>query len=189
MRLNVLNLLLASLLLMACNLTVEITPTPVVVTATAETIIPTAMTAEVNTTPVNTQSASATDTPAAPVPTQQGSAPAATATIVTSQLAVILTPINGSIVSGNPLELTGVVNGLPTDSFVLELVDSGGNVINRQTITLRNPNRVAQLTWQATLFTQYRGNATIRLITTNNAGEDFIAATINITIAAPTATP
>ncbi|MDX2140152.1 MAG: hypothetical protein SF123_18840 [Chloroflexota bacterium] len=189
MRLNVLILLLVGLLLMACNLTAEITPTPIVVTATTEMISPTATMDEPNSTPVDAQSASATDTPASPVPTQLNNAPAGTATIVTSQLAVILTPINGSTVSGNPLELTGVVNGLPTDSFVLELLDSGGNAINRQTITLRNPNRVAQLTWQATLITQYRGAATIRLIATNNDGEDFIAATLNITIAAATVVP
>jgi hypothetical protein len=188
MRLNVLMIVLAGLMLIACNLTAEVTPTPIVITATAEPITPTMATAEPANTPADVQSASATNTPPPTVPTVASST-SATATIVTSQMAVILTPLNNSIVSGNPLELTGVVNGMPTDSFVLELVDSGGNVINRQTITLRNPNRVAQLTWQATLITQYRGAATIRLIAVNNDGEDFIAATINITIAAPTATP
>ena len=98
------------------------------------------------------------------------------------QSAIIISPTNGSTVSGNPLQLSGVVYGLPRDSFVLEMLNNAGTVINRQTITLRNPNNFAEVSWSAALMTQYRGAAVIRLVAQDRLGDDYVAASVSVTI-------
>jgi hypothetical protein len=111
--------------------------------------------------------------PASPPPLSAANAPA-----------VIIVPIDGSIVSGTPLDLRGVVNNLPNDRFTLELRDASGNTITTQEITLRNPNQVAQVSWSASLFTRYTGEATIYLRARDLQGREFVAASVRITIAA-----
>jgi hypothetical protein len=171
-------LLLCILSLTACNLvlTPTATPSPVplpqVETATS---LP-ADTPTLASTPLLVTPSSLAATTVAPA----NSFP----TPVTSDAAVILAPLNGSTVSGTLIALNGVVNNLSQDEFTLELLDATGNVINRQVITLRNPNRVPQVEWSASLFTQYRGQAVVRLVVRDRQGQSFVAATVNIIIGA-----
>lgn len=104
------------------------------------------------------------------------------ATLVNSANAVIIAPVVDSVVSGTPLEINGVVNNLAEDRFTLELRDAAGDVINRQEITLRNPNRIPQISWSASLFTRYTGQASIHVVARDRRGREFIAASVRITI-------
>jgi hypothetical protein len=106
----------------------------------------------------------------------------ASPTQVNSANAVIIAPVVDTVVSGTPLEINGVVNNLAEDRFMLELRDATGNVINRQEITLRNPNRIPQISWSASLFTRYTGPASIFVVARDRRGREFIAASVRITI-------
>jgi hypothetical protein len=162
--------------LAACSLTQAPTTTPTAIplqppTATAEQAATAtlALTSLVN--PSITPLAGVTATPAL-----GGERPSSL------QSAVIIAPATGSTVSGNPLQLNGVVYGLPQDSFVLELLNNLGTVINQQTITLRNPNNAPEVSWSAALMTQYRGAAVVRLVARDRQGSSYVAATVSITI-------
>lgn len=134
----------------------------------------------------------ATQTPdAAVTPTPNVTATSATALNAQNESetpansnAVIAVPADGSVVSGAPLEINGSVRGLSEDRFWLELRDDQGNTINRQEITLRNPNGALRVSWSASLFTRYTGAAELRLIARDRNGRDYIGATVHITITA-----
>jgi len=134
--------------------------------------------------------ADATETPgAAATPTLNVTATSATALNAQNESetpanssAVIAVPADGSVVSGTPLEINGSVSGLPEDRFWLELLDDQSNVINRQEITLRNPNGALRVSWSASLFTRYTGAADLRLIARDRNGRDYVGATVHLTI-------
>ncbi|MCC6612206.1 MAG: hypothetical protein IT320_01950 [Anaerolineae bacterium] len=175
-------LLALASLLSACNLTGAPREAP---TSEAET--PEATSATLS--PDETLT-SATGTPGAAV-TSTPNVTATSATALNAQAgnetpansnAVIDVPADGSVVSGTPLAISGSVRGLSEDRFWLELLDDQGNTINRQEITLRNPNGALRVNWSASLFTRYTGAAELRLIARDRNGRDYVGATVHITI-------
>lgn len=75
----------------------------------------------------------------------------------------IISPADGSTIGGDSVEVTGTASGLFENEFVLALVDSNGNEVSRQNVTVYNPNFIDDMPWTAELATAgYLGSATIR---------------------------
>src|SRR5690349_11821388 len=74
-------------------------------------------------------------------------------TSATGERAEIDLPIaNSSVVAGN-LQISGIVSGLASNAFTLQLLDASGQLMNAQAITVQNPNQVADVPWAATMTT------------------------------------
>lgn len=168
------NMWVLVVLLAACNLTTTPEGTPTSIPLQAPTV-----TGDADVT--QTLLPTLTGLPSA-IPSQVPATVTSGGRPVANQSAVIVAPVAGSTVSGNPLQLSGVVYGLPQDSFVLELLNNLGSVINQQTITLRNPNNAPEISWSAALSTQYRGAAVVQLIARDRQGQNYVAASVSITI-------
>ncbi len=179
-------LMLTALLVSACTLsnqpaTPTLLPTTPAVTETA------APSASVTPLPAIESTAGATRTPFgnnAPPTVQTIGTPGAFPTLASGESAEITSPANGTAVSGSPLYVSGVVHHLPEDQFTLQVFDpSGQPLTSGQTITLSNPNHVADVPWSASLMVgSYSGAAQIRIIARIADGTDAVVGAADVTI-------
>lgn len=125
------------------------------------------------------------------------SAATALPTSATGESAAITSPAQGASIPPGTIQISGTVTNLPEDRFTLAIVAPDNNTLNSQEITLRNPNRVAQVPWSAAVqVTRYTGPAQIRVIARTPEREITLAA-VDIVIgqgtgggtAAPTSPP
>jgi hypothetical protein len=200
MRFPVTLLLLAALFASACNLNNQpVTPTlPPTTSATEALASPEAsvtplpgINATVN--PAGTNPAGgATRTPFGTIgnnsaPTTQAMATtSAFPTPASGESAEITSPANGASVSGAPLYVSGIVHNLPDDGFTLQVFDADGeSLTSLQTITLSNPNNVADVPWSASVqVNNYTGAAQIRISARTATGSDAVIGTANVNIVA-----
>ncbi|GAB4508752.1 MAG: hypothetical protein OHK0046_02160 [Anaerolineae bacterium] len=78
----------------------------------------------------------------------------------------LLTPINGTEVGGDLIQVTGRASGLPENSLTVDLVAPDGTVITSQNLTLNNPYFVDDVPWSVDLERgTYTGQATIQAYT------------------------
>lgn len=124
----------------------------------------------------------------APRPTSQGSIPAGDLaplpTSETGERASITSPQNGATLRNGVVEVSGVVSNLPQDEFTLAFVAPNGVTINEQTITVNNPNQVADVPWTAAFqVSSYTGQAEIRLSAQTRNNETLLLARTPVTFA------
>lgn len=179
-------MLLALLLISACNLssnpaTPTSAPTPELPQQDA--------TAAPSLTPLPgiAATAGATRTPFGdnPAPTTQSiAATSAFPTPASGERAEISSPLNNASIAGSQLMISGVVHNLPEDKFTLQIFDADDQPLsNAQTITLSNPNRVADVPWSASVMVRsYTGAAQIRLSARLADGTDGVIGTANVNL-------
>jgi hypothetical protein len=183
--------LLAALVLLvfasACNLS----NSPVFVEPPTPSAAPTqvAATAAPTVTPLpglasSTTSATRTPFPNGSAPTTQPLAGTSTfPTPATGERAEIVSPANGASVGGSPLYVSGVVHNLTEDKFLLQVFDSSDQPISvEQTITLSNPNHVADVPWSASVTLRYTGAAQIRISAKLADGTTAVIGTASVSI-------
>ncbi len=115
--------------------------------------------------------------------------PGALPTTASGESATISSPANGATVGGSPLYVSGVVSNLSTDQFMLQVFDANGQSITpAQTITLSNPNHVADVPWSASvLVSGYTGAAQIRISAQTASGETAVIGAVSVNIVPATA--
>ncbi|MCC6802711.1 MAG: hypothetical protein IT319_07485 [Anaerolineae bacterium] len=185
-------LFLLALLASACNLSTQpATPTALATPlATEELILP----PDVTVTPLPGIAATSAGTPGATrTPFGSDSAPTTQPlatnggfpTPATGERGEITSPANGASVSGAPLYVSGVVHNLPEDQFTMQVFDPDGEALTgAQTITLGNPNHVADVPWSASItINDYTGAAQIRITARTADGTDAVIAAANVIIA------
>lgn len=188
---RIFTLLIAVLLLTsACNLNTQVAITPIDTDSTGETgeaptplpgvdVVPDGDNPLPTRTPVGTvvpRPQSQMGIPAgglAPLPTSE-----------TGESATITSPPNGATLQNGIVEVSGIVRNLPQDAFTLAFVAPNGVTINEQTITVNNPNQVADVPWTAAFqVTRYTGQAEIRLTAQTRGGEALLLARTQVTFA------
>lgn len=194
LRMRVFALIVPALLASACTLSSQpATPTALpTALATGEIIAPPGVTV----TPLPGIAATSATTPGATrtpfgnnVPTPQ---PIATTggfpTPATGERADITSPASGASVEAPTLYVSGVVHNLPEDKFTMQVFDSDGEALTgAQTITLSNPNHVADVPWSASITVNgYTGAAQIRITARTADGMDAVIAAANVNIVAGT---
>jgi hypothetical protein len=185
---RLIRVIVAALLLSACNLS----SSPVATPTTAPASIPPQpqpATAAPSLTPLPGVNATAvaTRTPfGSSPPTVQSIAPTGQfPTPATGERA----EISGTAVDGSTLMISGVVHNLSEDKFTLQVFDANDQPISsEQTITLSNPNHVADVPWSASVMVRgYTGAAQIRISATLADGTTGVVGTaaVNITPSTP----
>lgn len=179
--------------LLACNLTQQVAITPIPTDDPDATAIdtdapagPTALPGvDVNPGPGNsapTRTPVGTVQPATLGVTSSSADPLPTSE--TGERASITSPANGSTLFTGTIEISGVVSNLPDDEFQLALVTGSGVPVNEQTITVNNPNNVADVPWTAAMtVSRYTGPAQLRVSARNRNGEMVLLARLDITMA------
>ncbi len=93
----------------------------------------------------------------------------------------IISPVNGAIVPGDTVQVSGTAGGIPENQFLLVLVAADGSVINSQIVMLSNDDYTQIVPWAASLGAGgYRGPAEIRAMTTGASQTTF--ASIQLTL-------
>lgn len=114
-----------------------------------------------------------------------------TATILLSDISnrpegiigIITLPPNGTQTGGDTLLITGRASGVPDNTFLLELVGDGDEIIDSREVTLTNPYLVDEIPWEFALATNnYTGQATIRMVTTGEETETTLLDSIVVTV-------
>lgn len=190
---RLISLIIVALLASACTLTTQpATPTALPTQPATEEI---ASTAEASLTPLPgiAITPGATRTPFGnSAPTTQPIAPTSGfPTPASGEGADITSPASGASVSGMPLYVSGVVHNLPEDRFTLQVFDPAGQALTgAQTITLSNPNHVADVPWSASLtVNSYTGAAQIRVMARTTGGTDAVIGSVDVTITTGSANP
>ena len=121
--------------------------------------------------------------------TQPIGTPGAFPTAASGESATISSPANGATVSGSPLYVSGVVSNLSNDQFALQVFDLDDQVLTpAQTITLSNPNHIADVPWSASvLINGYSGAAQVRISVTTASGESVVIGEVSVNIVPATA--
>jgi hypothetical protein len=183
-------LIAVMLLVSACNLNTQVAITPIDTDSTDETgeaptplpgvdVVPDGDNPLPTRTPVGT---------VAPRPPSQVGIPAGEPALLptseTGESASITSPTNGATLQNGVVEVSGIVRNLPQDAFTLAFVAPNGVTINEQTITVNNPNQVADVPWTAAFqVTRYTGQAEIRLTAQTRGGETLLLARTQVTFA------
>lgn len=96
----------------------------------------------------------------------------------------IISPINGTAVDSDTIEVSGTASGVFENTFTLELLDSTGSMLNQQFVIVTNPYFIDEAPWKATLLTgDYTGAATIRAYAISaRDGSEIDMGSVNITI-------
>ncbi|MFN8564278.1 MAG: hypothetical protein U0703_22285 [Anaerolineae bacterium] len=179
-------LMLLALLASACNLTSQpATPTPPVTAESTEELLTPEITVTLLPGIAVTPGATRTPFDSVPAPTTQQIAPTSSfPTPATGERAEITSPASGASVSGSPLYVSGVVHNLPQDQFTLQVFDPDGqSITSPQTITLSNPNHVADVPWSASVMVgSYTGAAQIRITARTAAGTDAVIGSADVII-------
>jgi hypothetical protein len=112
--------------------------------------------------------------------------PGAFPTPASGERAEITSPVNGASVNAAPLYVSGVAHNLPEDRFTLQVFDSSGQPLtSAQSITLSNPNAVADVPWSASVqVNNYTGSAQIRISARTASAPEAVVGTVNINIIA-----
>ena len=108
--------------------------------------------------------------------------PGAVATGAGGESATISSPANGATVSGSPLYVSGIVSSLSNDQFALQVFDANDQPITpEQTITLSNPNHVADVPWSASVLVNgYTGAAQVRVSAQTADGTTAVIGAVNV---------
>lgn len=120
-------------------------------------------------------------------PTTQSIAPtSAFPTPATGESVEFTSPAGGATVSGTPLYVSGIVRNLPQNQFVMQVFGADEQpVTSPQTITLSNPNNVADVPWSASVqVNTYTGPATVHITAKTAPGTDAVIGTLALNIAA-----
>jgi hypothetical protein len=136
-------------------------------------------------TPAPTANATRTPFPNGSAPTTQPLAGTNTfPTPASGERAEIVSPANGASVGGSPLYVSGVVHNLTEDKFTLQVFDASDQPISsEQTITLSNPNHVADVPWSASVTLRgYTGAAQIRISANLADGTTALIGTASVTV-------
>lgn len=117
--------------------------------------------------------------------------PGAFPTPASGERADITSPANDASISATPLYVSGIVHNLQEDRFTLQIFGGDGQPLTSpQSITLSNPNRVADVPWSASVqVNNYTGAAQIRITARTASGTDTVIGTTNVNITAGVANP
>jgi hypothetical protein len=105
-------------------------------------------------------------------------------TPATGERAEITSPTTGATVNAPNLMVSGVVHNLPEDKFTLQIFDDRGEALSiAQTVTLSNPNHIADVPWQASIMIRaYTGVAQIRVTARTEGGTEEVIAGVNVNV-------
>ncbi len=121
--------------------------------------------------------------------TQPIGTPGAVATGSGGESVTISSPANGATVGSGPLYVSGIVSSLSNDQFVLQVFDANDQSITpEQTITLSNPNHVADVPWSASVLVNgYTGAAQVRISAQTADGTTTVIGAVSVNIVPATA--
>ena len=93
-------------------------------------------------------------------------------------------PLDGLEIGGDSIEVQGTASGLFEGSFILELDDANGNVIDSHPETTANPYYIDEVPWVSSLATNgYTGAAVIRAYAISaRDGTEIPLASVSVTI-------
>jgi hypothetical protein len=105
-------------------------------------------------------------------------------TLASGERADIAFPTSGASVVAPVVYVSGVAHNLPQDQFTLQIFDGTGQPLtNGQTISLSNPNHVADVPWSASVMLRsYTGAAQIRVIAQSDTGTAAVIGAVDVTI-------
>ncbi|MEP7294079.1 MAG: hypothetical protein ABI835_19990, partial [Chloroflexota bacterium] len=105
-------------------------------------------------------------------------------TLASGEHAEISFPTSGASVFAPVVYVSGIAHNLTQDQFTLQIFDSTGQPLtNGQTISLSNPNHVADVPWSASVMVRsYTGAAQIRVIGQTDTGTTAVIGTVDVTI-------
>ena len=105
-------------------------------------------------------------------------------TLASGEHADISFPAKGGSLNAPVIYVSGVAHNLTQDQFTLQIFDGTGQPLtNGQTISLSNPNHVADVPWSASVMVRsYTGAAQIRVIASTTGGTEAVIGTVDVMI-------
>lgn len=111
-----------------------------------------------------------------------GNAAAPVVTLATGERAVISAPTNGTVVS-SPITLSGTITDVQGGVFTLQVLDSAGNELARQRVSVTAPVGVREASWSASVSVgAYLGAAQARVVIAAPAGREAVLAVVDVIV-------